>query len=59
MDRDTTKAAVTQIELHWILLKKNSNETVQIAQKRIQQTINQGGKEIEGIAPKIMKSVID
>ena len=39
-------------------IRKTSIEIDQIAQRRIQQAINQGGKEIEFVAPKIIKKAI-
>lgn len=41
------------------LIRKTSIEIDHIAQRRIQQAINQGGKETEFVAPKIIKWAIE
>ena len=41
------------------MIKKASSQINNIAQQRIQQAISQGGKEIEGVLPKILRGAIE
>ena len=53
--RDTASTVISQLNrIAPGLIRKTSIEIDHIAQRRIQQAINQGGKEIEFVAPKII-----
>lgn len=57
--RDTANTAI--LSLNRItpgLIKKTGSQIDQVAQRRIQQAINQGGKEIERVAPRLIKGGI-
>ena len=41
------------------LMKQFSNQVNQVAQQRIQQTLDQGGQKIDKIAPKIIRVAIE
>ena len=41
------------------IIKQEAGQVDQIAQRGIQQIINQGGQQVEKIAPKIIKSAIE
>ena len=41
------------------IIKQSTGQADQIVQRRIQQFINQGGQQVEKIAPKIIKGAIE
>ena len=41
------------------LIQQTMNQVDQIAQQRIQKIVNQGGKKVERIAPKIIKGTTE
>ena len=57
--RDAANTVISQLNrIAPGFTRKTSIEIDQITQRRIQQAINQGGKEIEFVAPKIIKEAI-
>ena len=60
VSRNTVNTAMKGVEnLRRKLMKQFSNEVNRISQQRIQQIIDQGGQNVEKIAPKIIRSAIE
>ena len=58
--RDTVNQALKGLDILALkIIKQETGQISQIAQRRNQQVINQGGQQVEKIAPKIIKGAIE